>query len=156
MTGPRWLLGLGLVAGAPIAAYGWLHRIAPVAVVEWAIVKFSPAENVRAQVAHASMIAGFVAFGLLYAIAAGVMWYLAGWIAALLYLVSLPLTGLYAHHWVRMLHAFAGQLRAARLVMRLPLTSRYLARLRERLIGEIESFRADYRRDVLNVEEARP
>lgn len=151
--GPRWLRAILLVLGAPVAAFGWVHRLAPVWFIEWAIAKFSPKENVIAQVAHASMVAGLVAFGVLYATAAGAVWYLAGWQWAAVYLVSLPLTGIFAHHYLGMFRSFAGEVRALRVLARLPLTRVHLARMRARLIAEIESFRADYRRDVLKMGE---
>jgi glycerol-3-phosphate O-acyltransferase/dihydroxyacetone phosphate acyltransferase len=139
----------GFVIGAPIAAYGWIHRLAPVWVIEWAVAKFSPPENRLAPVAHGSMIAGFVSFGLLYAAAAGLMWHFAGWKPAAVYLASLPLSGIFAFRYVRALHRYAGRLKGARILLRLPLTRRNLARTRERLVRQIELFRADYRRDVL-------
>ena len=71
---------------------------------------------------------------------------------ALLYVVSLPLSGLIAHAWVRSLARFGGQVRASWLLGRLPLTRRHLARMRAGLIGQIEAFRAEYRRDVLKIE----
>jgi len=140
---------IGLVVGAPIALYGWIHRLAPVWFTEWAIEKFSPRANVRAQVAHGSMIAGLVGFGVLYGVAAAVMWYFTGWKIAAVYLISLPITGVFAHHYLRSVYRYAGQLKAAGILLRLPLTRRNLARMRARLIAEIESFRADFRRDVL-------
>jgi hypothetical protein len=141
----------GLAVTAPIALYGWAHRLAPVWFVEWAVEKFSPRENVRAQVAHASMIAGLVGFGVLYAAAAIVMWRLGGAAWALAYLVSLPVTGPFAHAWIRSFARVGGQIRAAWLMGRLPLTRRHLARMRARLIADIDAFRADYRRDVLKL-----
>ncbi len=141
-----------LIAGAPVALYGWVHRLAPVWFIEWAVPKFSPRENVRAQIAHGSMIAGLVGFGVLYAAAAALMWHFAGGGWALVYLLSLPLSGLFAHAWVRSLVRFGGQVRASWLMGRLPLTRRHLARMRARLIAEIDAFRAEYRREVLKVE----
>ena len=151
---PNLVRTVGLVAGAPIALFGWLHRLAPVWFTEWAVAKFSPQENVRAQVAHGSMIAGVIAFGALYATAASLMWYFAGWHWAVIYLLSLPLTGLFAHHYLRALYRYAGQVKAAAILLRLPVTRRNLARMRARLIAEIDAFRVDFRRDVLHVEEA--
>src|SRR6185503_8374586 len=75
---PGLIATIGLVARSPFALYGWVHRIAPVWLIEWAVDRFSPPENKRAQVAHASIIAGFIGFGVLYALAAGLMWYFAG------------------------------------------------------------------------------
>lgn len=144
---------LVLIFGAPIAIYGWVHRSAPVWFIEWAVDRFSPAENKRAQIAHASILAGFIGFGVIYALAAGLMWYLAGWRLALVYLISLPITGLFAHHYFRFVNRYAGRVKAAAILMRLPLTRRNLARARARLIREIEAFRADYRRDVLKMQE---
>ncbi len=150
---PGLLATAGLVAGAPFALFGWVHRIAPVWLIEWAVDRFSPPDNRRAQVAHASILAGFIGFGMLYALAAGLMWYVAGWPLALVYLVSLPVTGVFAHHYARFLRRYAGRVRAMRILMRLPLTRRNLARTRARLIREIEAFREDYRRDVLRMPE---
>jgi len=153
---PGPLAVLGLVLGAPIAAYGWLHRLAPVWFVEWAVAKFSPRENLRAQMAHGSMIAGLVAFGIIYAAAAGLMWHFAGWRVAALYLASLPLSGLFAVRYLRALHRYAGRIKGARILLRLPLTRRNLARTRERLVRQIEWFGAGYRRDVRQGGEGSP
>jgi glycerol-3-phosphate O-acyltransferase/dihydroxyacetone phosphate acyltransferase len=145
---------VGLAAGAPLAIYGWIHRLAPAWFVEWAVEKFSPRENRRAQVAHASIIAGLVGFGALYATAAVLMWRLAGLQWALLYVASLPLSGLYAHAWMGSLARHGGHVRAGWLLDRMPLTRRHLARMRHRLIQEIDEFRAEYRREVLGIEPA--
>jgi glycerol-3-phosphate O-acyltransferase/dihydroxyacetone phosphate acyltransferase len=152
---PVWRAA-ALAMSAPLALYGWVHRLAPAHFIEWAVEKFSPRENVRAQIAHVSMIAGLIGFGALYAAAAAVMWHYAGpgWAAA--YVLSLPLSGLFAHAWMRGLARVSGEMRAGWLLARMPFTRRYLVRMRARLIAEIEAFRAEYRREVLKVETAGP
>jgi 1-acyl-sn-glycerol-3-phosphate acyltransferase len=144
---------VSLVATSPIALYGWVHRLAPVWFIEWAVEKYSPRENRRAQIALGSMIAGLIAFSALYAAAASLMWYLAGVQWAVIYSISLPLTGLFAHAWLRALVRWGGQVRTGWLLSRLPLTRRHLARMRERLIAEIDAFRGDYRRGVMGTKD---
>jgi hypothetical protein len=150
---PGWLATVMMVAGAPVALYGWLHRLAPVWVVEWAVEKFASGENRRAQVSLAVMIAGLVAFGALYAMAAVLMWWFAGALWAAVYAASLPITGLFAFYYVRNLSRLVGRVRAARVLGRLRFTRRRLTRQRARLIDEIEAFRADYRREVMGVQQ---
>lgn len=149
----RWMASAALAATAPIALYGWVHRFAPAWVVEWAVGRFAMPEQRRAQTAHASMIAGLVAFGALYAAAALVVGLLAGWTVAGWYGLSLPLTGVFSVYYVRALLRVGGDARAAWLRRRLPLSMRHLARQRDRLIREIEAFRADYRRDALGFDD---
>jgi len=149
---PAWWTLAALAAGAPIALYGWIHRFAPLWFIEWAVDHFVEPGVRRSQTAHASMIAGLVGFGVLYAIAAGLVWAVAGWAVAVLYLISLPVTGLFAHAYVRALHRAMGSARAAAILLRVPLARRRLVEQRERLISEIEVARADYRRDVLDAE----
>ncbi|HET9368690.1 MAG TPA: lysophospholipid acyltransferase family protein [Vicinamibacterales bacterium] len=140
-----------LAIGAPIAVYGWAHRLAPIWCIDWALDRFAPAENRRSQVAHGSMVAGLIAFGGLYLAAAALMWRLVGPTAAAIYLFSLPLTGLFAHWYLGQLAQHAGHVRSSRVLYRLPIGRRHLVRMRERLIAAIEALRSDYRRDVLGV-----
>jgi len=153
VSAPTTSQTIGLVLGAPIALYGWVHRLAPVWFTEWAVEKFAPRQNLRAQIAHGSMIAGLLGFGVMYAAASAIMWYFAGWPVAVLYLLSLPLTGVFAYHYLRAVYRYAGQIKAAGILLRLPLTRRNLARMRARLVAEIDAFRMDYRREVLKVEQ---
>src|SRR5204863_6116331 len=48
---------------APVALYGWLHRLIPFAVVRWSVGRFSESGKRKAQTATVSISAGLVAFG---------------------------------------------------------------------------------------------
>jgi 1-acyl-sn-glycerol-3-phosphate acyltransferase len=141
----------GLIVGAPVALYGWLHSAVPVRLIDWAVAHFAPRELRRSQAPHISMIAGLVAFGGLYLIAGGVMWALGGALAAIVYLASLPPAALFAHWYLGVASRAAAFLRTRRVLLRVPLARRALARMRAGLIAQLDAFRADYRRDVLGV-----
>lgn len=140
-----------IVALAPIAFYGWVHRIVPALLVEWAVGHFTHKGLRKAQTAHASMLAGLVGFTLFYGACIAAVDALLGWHVALWYAVSLPVAGLIAHLHLQWMREEAADLRAATLLHRLPLAKRVLVTMRERLIDELTELRAEYRRSALGV-----
>jgi 1-acyl-sn-glycerol-3-phosphate acyltransferase len=140
-----------LVAGAPVALYGWIHHFGVAWLIDVAIRRSTPAMSRRAEVPHRSMIAGLIGFGVLYLVLGSAMWWLAGGWIALLYVVSLPLAGIFASRYLQWLWRYGANMRLRGRLRRIPFSQRGLLRRRERLIEQIEGFRADYRREVLGI-----
>ena len=132
------LLGLAL---APIALYGWLHRLLPILAVRWAQ---SRAGSQRAGQTHASttaIIAGTISFSLFYAMCVSIIHCVFGWPVSLWYGLSLPITGLVAHYYVRAFRKFMVSGRAILLGLRAGPATRRLLAIRNELIVEIEEAR---------------
>src|SRR6185503_2180012 len=56
------------VLGAPIAVYGWAHRLLPHLLVKWAKRKLTHPEKRKAQASTAAMEAGMIAYVVCYGI----------------------------------------------------------------------------------------
>ena len=139
---------------APFAAYGWVHRLIPALLVEWAVRHFTHQGHRKSQTAHASMLAGFVVFTIFYALCIWVVWAIWDWRIALLYAASLPVAGVLAHYHMRLVQQEAGELRAVTLLRRLPLARRVLVQMRRGLIDQLTEMRAEYRREGLGIKTA--
>lgn len=134
------------ILGAPVAAYGWLHRLAPLAVIQWAVRRFAGREESQAQVSTTAIIAGLAGFTLFYSLYIAVFYQFAGWSWTVWYAVSLPLSGLVAHYYTQELGRLRGSFRVAAVLLGLRLgTAQRLRRQRAALLEEIESLRALYR-----------
>ena len=129
------------IVGAPIAAYGWIHRLAPFLVVKWAVNKFADVRRHKAQTSTAAIIAGLVSFSFFYGLYAWVFHCFFGWRAAIWYALSLPVAGMIAHYYARNLKVLAGGLHDALVLMRSPSAARRLQAMRGKLIEEIEEVR---------------
>ncbi|HXT39366.1 MAG TPA: hypothetical protein VN887_05030, partial [Candidatus Angelobacter sp.] len=140
----RWL-SLA-VLGAPVALYGWLHRLLPGALVKLAVTRLTQPVARKAQTPHASMLVGIVSFGLFYCLYIGLVHRWLGWPSSLWYALSLPMAGLIAHYYTRELRQFTDALRTTLVLLRAPFVAKRLARLQDELIDEIETLRREYRR----------
>jgi glycerol-3-phosphate O-acyltransferase / dihydroxyacetone phosphate acyltransferase len=129
------------ILGAPLAVYGWLHRLAPFLVVRWALGRFREPGKRKAQASTALIIAGAVAFGLFYTACVAVFFHWFGWPAVFWYALSLPVASILAHYHVRNLARLAASMRMTLLWARAPRLGRGLLTRRNRLIKEIESYR---------------
>jgi 1-acyl-sn-glycerol-3-phosphate acyltransferase len=141
----RGLRLAALALGAPVALYGWLHRLVPILAIDGAVRSFTIAGMRKAQTAQTAMLAGLVAFGLIYGTYILIVYAWLGSWTAFWYALSLPATGLFAHYYVQGLASHVRELGAARVFARVPLAIRLLLRQRAELIGQIEAFRAVYR-----------
>src|SRR5581483_4437996 len=56
LAGLSLLWALLAVAGAPVAGYGWLHRLTPILVVRWAVNRFADVQRHKAQSSTAAII----------------------------------------------------------------------------------------------------
>ena len=129
------------VGGAPVAAYGWLHRLAPIGVINWAGRRFGQTSTRRTSVSTAAIVGGILSFTIFYGVFVGIFHALFGWPATLFYALSLPVAGLVAHYYLRELQALAAGLRATLVLLRAPLAARHLLARRAELIAEIEAAR---------------
>ena len=141
--GLLWVV-LGLV-GAPIAFYGWIHRLLPIAMVRWVATRWTRPAARKAQTPHTLMLAGVVGFGACYVLYVWLVHRWVGWPISLWYAVSLPPAGLIAHYYIRGLRQFADAWRTVVILARVPFAGKRLGRLHAELIGEIESLRSQYR-----------
>jgi 1-acyl-sn-glycerol-3-phosphate acyltransferase len=129
---------LALIA-APVALYGWVHRLAPYAVVRWAVAKFVEPGKKKAQASTVALIAGAVSFTFAYGVYVSIFHAFFGLRATLWYALSLPVTGLIAHYYVRRLKSLLAETRDMVILLRAPATRRRLLAMRAGLIAEIES-----------------
>jgi hypothetical protein len=131
------------VLGAPIALYGWLHRLLPFAVVTWAVSGFTKPGKRKAQTSTAVVAAGIIAFGVFYGLCVAVVHAWLGWPASLWYALSLPVASLIAHYYVRELRRLGASLRNTAVLLRAPMAARRLLAVRAELVGEIEAVRGE-------------
>ena len=131
------------VIGAPMAAYGWVHRLLPCAFIRLAGKRFAKVPADRTHVSTVSMIAGGVGFGFFYGLCVAIFHRLFGWPASFWYALSLPVAGLAAFYYLRELRRFTASLRASYVLLRAPFAARHLLALRSQLIAEIEAERGE-------------
>jgi len=148
--GKLWLRGLAWalagVVGAPVALYGWVHRLLPTVLVRWVAGRWTDPAARKAQTPHASMLSGLVAFGVCYTL---FVWLVSRWFGRTVtvwYALSLPVSGLIAHYYVLRLRRFADALRTVAILARAPFAARRLARMHAELLAEIEALREEYSR----------
>ena len=134
------------VLGGPIAFYGWVHRLFPIALVRWVATRWTQPAARKAQTPHTSMLAGLVGFGACYALYVALVHRWFGWPISLWYAVSLPPAGLIAHYYFRGLRQFADAWRTVVILARVPFAKKRLGRLHAELVAEIEAARQEYRR----------
>jgi 1-acyl-sn-glycerol-3-phosphate acyltransferase len=139
-------LGLGwavlAVLGAPIAIYGWAHRLPPFLLIRWSVNRFANVDRHKAQSATASIIAGLVSFIFFYGVYILIFRHFFSWPATLVYALTLPVAGLIAHFYVRELRRLTGGIRDTFVLLRSPTAARRLVAMRGKLIQEIEAVRA--------------
>ncbi|MEK7677872.1 MAG: lysophospholipid acyltransferase family protein [Verrucomicrobiota bacterium] len=131
---------------APLAAYGWVHRLAPFALIRWAVRRHARAPGDKTHVSTVSVLAGVAGFGCFYGLFIAIFHQFFGWPATFWYALSLPVASLVAHYYVRGLRRFAAGCQAALVLMRAPLAARQLLDLRSQLIAEIEAERQEFNR----------
>lgn len=133
------------VLGAPIALYGWAHRLLPFCVVAWSVKKFAHVERHKAQTSAAAIIAGLVSFTFFYALYAWVFHQFFDWHTTIWYILTLPLAGIISHYYWRELRRLSAGLHDTFILLRTPAAARRLVGLRAELIGEIEAAAANLR-----------
>lgn len=130
-----------LVLLAPVAAFGWLHRILPITFVNRCIRRFAELSVNKTHVSTTALLAGVIGFGVFYGACILAVHLFFGWPVGLWYGLSLPVASLAAHYYFRNLHRLRADARAAVLLLRAPAAARRLLKLRKELISEIEAAR---------------
>jgi hypothetical protein len=133
------------ILGAPIALYGWLHRLIPYGLIKWSERKFTMPGRRKAQTSTTAIAAGVVGFGVCYAVYTAVFQWLFGWPASLWYALSLPVAGLLAHYYLRELRRMWASVHTTIVLLRAPFAAKRLLAMRAELIGEIEAVRVEER-----------
>jgi glycerol-3-phosphate O-acyltransferase / dihydroxyacetone phosphate acyltransferase len=145
----RWMVRRSLVwaavaaIGAPVALYGWLHRLVPYSLVSKAVKRFSQHPAGVTDVSTITIIYGLLAFTGFYALCVLIFYGLFGWPATLWYALSLPPASLLAHYYLREMRRFAASIRAATVLLRAPAAARRLLAERSALIALIEAERQE-------------
>ncbi len=144
----KWMLAQSLgwaalaVLGAPVALFGWVHRLLPYSALRY-VVRRAARPTDRTQISTATVIGGLFVFTAFYALCAAVFYSFFGWPAVVWYALSLPVTSLAAHYYVREVRRFAASLRAAIVLLWAPAAARKLLTLRGELISLIEAEQKD-------------
>jgi len=149
LVGQSILSALVGILGAPIALYGWIHRAIPYALVKWAVGRFTDPGHRKAQTATAAIESGIVAFGLCFGVFILIFHSLFGWPASFWYALSLPPASLLAHYYLREARKWGAGVRNTIVLLRAPMGSRRLLRLRAELIAEIDTARQELRQGML-------
>lgn len=127
------------IAALPVAIYGWVFRLVPALVIEWAVHRFANPAVRKAQVSTAAIVAGVVAFGTFYsACIAGCHW-MFSWPVSLWFGLSLPAAGLIAHYYLREVRKLASAVRCTLILLRAPFAAKRLVAMRQGLVAEIEA-----------------
>lgn len=125
----------------PVAVYGWVHRLLPIMIVDWAIQRFAETSTNKTRVTTTALLAGILSFGPWYGLLIALCHAIFGWPVSLVYGLSLPVAGLVAHYYVRGVHRFAAAVRSTLVMIRAPVAAHRLLRMREALIAQIEAAR---------------
>ena len=136
------------IVGAPIAAYGWLHRLIPYALIKWAERKFTMPGRRKAQASTTAIATGIVGFGVCYGVYIALFQWFFGWPASVWYALSLPVTGLLAHYYLREMRRHWAAVHTTVILLRAPFAAKRLLAMRAELIREIEAVRTETARDV--------
>ena len=121
-----------------LALYGWVFRLLPALIVTWAVRRFANLNKHKAQVSTTTIVAGVIAFGLIYTLYfAGFHWKF-GWPASLWFGLSLPVTGLIAHYYLSAAQKLAASVRTTIVLLRAPSAAKRLFVMRQGLVAEIE------------------
>jgi glycerol-3-phosphate O-acyltransferase/dihydroxyacetone phosphate acyltransferase len=123
----------------PLAIYGWVFRLFPALLVTWAVHRFAHPNVRKAQVSTATIVAGVVAFSWFYALYIVCCHWAFGWPASLWFGLSLPVTGLIAHYYLRAAQKLTASVRTTIILLRAPFAARRLLAMRQGLVAEIEA-----------------
>ena len=123
----------------PLAIYGWAFRLLPALVITWAVRRFANLNKHKAQVSTTAIVAGVVAFGLIYSLYIGVCHWKFGWPTTLWFGLSLPVTGLIAHYYLRAAQKLTAAVRTTIILLRAPSAAKRLIAMRQGLVNEIET-----------------
>lgn len=132
-----------VVASAPFALYGWLHRLLPYAIIKIAAKKLAQPGKKKAQASTASILVGLVAFGFFFALYIIMFHWVFGWPASFWYALSLPLASLLAFYYLREGRRWLHHLRTLMIFLQAKGLVRRLVKVRDSLIRELEAVRCE-------------
>jgi glycerol-3-phosphate O-acyltransferase / dihydroxyacetone phosphate acyltransferase len=139
------LFGVIALLGAPLAVYGWIHRILPYAIVRFAQNRFIESGKKKAQTSTATIAAGIIAFGFFYSLYVCVVHLCFGWPVSFWYALTLPLVSILAHYYLSHLSRLRHAVGNVFILARAPVASKRLLQVRAQLISEIDSIRTELR-----------
>ncbi len=146
----RWLLRHSLswsalaLLGAPVALYGWAHRLLPYLILRGSMAYFAKAPVDRTHISTVTVLWGGLLFTGFYGGFVLLCYHFFGWPAVLWYGLSLPAASLAAHYYWKELRRFWAAFRAATVLVRSPAAARRLLAWRAQLIAVIEAERRDF------------
>jgi glycerol-3-phosphate O-acyltransferase / dihydroxyacetone phosphate acyltransferase len=132
-----------IILGAPLALYGWIHRLLPYSIIKLAARKLAQPGKKKAQASTASILAGVVAFAFCFALYVLIFDWLLGWPATVWYALSLPPASLLASYYTRAGRKWLHQLRIVLVFLRARGLVRRLLAMRAGLISELEAVRKE-------------
>jgi glycerol-3-phosphate O-acyltransferase / dihydroxyacetone phosphate acyltransferase len=132
-----------IILGAPLALYGWIHRLLPYSIIKLAARKLAQPGKKKAQASTASILAGLVAFAFCFALYVLIFDWLLGWPATVWYALSLPPASLLASYYTRAGRKWLHQLRIVLVFLRARGLVRRLLAMRAGLISELEAVRKE-------------
>lgn len=133
------LTAIVAILALPLAIYGWIFRLLPALVITWAVGRFANLNKHKAQVSTTAIVAGVVAFGLIYSLYIGICHWKFGWPVTLWFGLSLPVTGLIAHYYLRAAQKLTTAVRTIIIFLRDPSAAKRLIAMRRGLVAEIEA-----------------
>jgi hypothetical protein len=147
--GRTWLVGRSslwvtvAIVGAPLAFYGWAHRLIPYAIIKTIVQRTARRPPDHTQVSTATIISGLVVFTAFYASCVAVFHHFFDWHWTLGYAASLPVASLAAYYYGKGLRRFAASLRALFVLTSVPSAGQHVAAVRAELIELIEAEREE-------------
>lgn len=132
------------ILAAPVALYGWVHRLIPALLLSFIVGKAHKTPRDKTHVSTATILGGVVVFTGFYGLCVLVFHHFFGWTATLVYACSLPPASLAAYYYLRGLKRFAAGARAAAVLLRAPRAARQLLDWRAQLIELIEQEREQF------------
>lgn len=130
------------VLGAPIAIYGWAHRLLPHLIIKWALHRFPSPEKRKAQASTTRILGGIVLYAGFFSAYAAIFHACFGWPASFWYALSLPPSTLLAFYHLREFRRLKAGVRSFIVLVRAPFAAKRLLKLRAELIHEIEAVHA--------------
>lgn len=130
-----------LVAGLPAALYGGINHFLPYLISRWISRKIASRETDYATV---RMLCGILLYPIFYA--AQIYWVMGkwGWIAAIIYGLTLPMFGGFAYLYREKYNKLRGELQLFFVMLTRRQLVRFLKKQREQLIAEMDVARDEY------------
>jgi hypothetical protein len=129
------------IVGFPVAVYGVLNNFIPYRITEFIARKFI---DDRTKILTALFVGGGITFILFYSAQVFLVWYLEGYLWAVLYLCTLPLSGFFALGYIKEIRQIQERISFSFFLF----TNRHLIgkmrRTRNMLISEMNSCKDEY------------